>query len=287
MRRLPAKERNDIGFELHGLLGELLADEARAGGRPADDGMVLAVLKAFGTPAEVAARYAPPGAAIIPAHRTRSFAIVAIAGVALQWALTLPGVFDGQPLADWWLSRGLGALWWPGFVVMAALVAHWLRQSGIVTPTWKPRMVDPERINRKALKLGLPCLAIGALFVACLPWLAPRMPGALPHVFAFDPDFLRGPALPVPLLWLCSFGLLGAALHRGRWSPLMRQLEVATSLAWTVLLLWWLLAGNIFQAKPTDDVAKLCLGAILIFVVMTMVLRSYRRTKPRAPEVAR
>src|SRR5690606_26021239 len=148
MRRLPGRERQEVGLELHGLLGEMLADRAQSAGTPADDAMVLAMLREFGTPAQVAERYHPAGAVVIPAMQTRSFALFAFGGVALQWGLTLPRVFGGdQPLVAWWFSAGLGALWWPGLMVMSALVAALIRSHGW-QPAWRPRMVDPERVNR-------------------------------------------------------------------------------------------------------------------------------------------
>ncbi len=61
MRRVPAKDRNEVGLELRGLLTEMLDDHAQTAGRAADDAMVLGVLREFGTPAEIAARYRPPG----------------------------------------------------------------------------------------------------------------------------------------------------------------------------------------------------------------------------------
>lgn len=49
MRRVPSKDRNEVGLELRGLLTEMLEDRAKAAGRAADDPMVLDVLRAFGT----------------------------------------------------------------------------------------------------------------------------------------------------------------------------------------------------------------------------------------------
>lgn len=98
MRGVPRKDRNEIGLELRGLLTEMLADRALSEDKAADDAMVLAMLREFGTPADIAARYRPPGVVIIPAEHTKSFALLSIGGVGLQWALTLPRVFEGQPL---------------------------------------------------------------------------------------------------------------------------------------------------------------------------------------------
>lgn len=75
MRRVPGRERNDIGLELRDLLTEMLADRAGAAATPADDALVLAMLRGFGSPAEVAARYRPAGVIIIPAEQSRSFAL--------------------------------------------------------------------------------------------------------------------------------------------------------------------------------------------------------------------
>jgi hypothetical protein len=153
MRRVPAKDRNEIGLKLRGLLMEMLAGKAAGEGRAADDAMVLAMLREFGTPAEVAARYRSPGVVVIPAENTRSFALTALIGVALQWATTLPQVSDLSSLGAWWTSWGLGALWWPGFLVMMIIVAG-LRHLGWFKPTWRARVVDPDRVSRPALGFG-------------------------------------------------------------------------------------------------------------------------------------
>ncbi len=286
MRRVPAKERHDIGLELRDLLTEMLADRAEAAGKPADDAMLLAMLRDFGAPAEVAARYRPPGAIIIPAEQTRSFAALAIGGVALQWALTLPAVFADQPLVAWWFSWGLGAFWWPGLMVMFALLGAGLRQRGWWQPVWRPRVVDPDRVNRAVMAFGLVWFAIGAAFVISLPWIAAALPGPLPQVFAFDPDFLQQRAWPSLLLWLGGFAVSARVCSQGRWIPLTRRLDLAFALAWLALLVWWIAAGDIFQAKPTNDGAKAALGLVALIIVVDLAVKWYRRRTPiRLPKI--
>lgn len=287
MRRVPRKDRNEIGLELRGLLTEMLAERAGNEGRTADDAMVLAMLRDFGTPAEIAARYRPPGVVIIPAEQTKSFALLSIGGVGLQWALTLPRVFEGQALSTWWFTWGLGSLWWPGFMAMIAILAMGLRQLGLFKPAWRPRIVDPERINRGALAFGLLWFAIGAAMMFCLPWIGSLMPDPLPQVFAFDPDFLGQRAWPVLLLWLGSFATLAAVLVKGRWSPGTRRLEIAFSMAFVALLTWWLGAGDIFQAKATNDGAKAAIGLVILIIVVDLAFKLYRqRTRIRMPKIA-
>jgi hypothetical protein len=286
MRRVPARERNDIGLELRGLLAEMLDGRAAAAGHAADDAMVLAMLREFGTPAEVAARYRQPGMVIIPAEQTRTFAVLSLVGVGLQWALTLPRVFQGQPIVAWWFSWGLGSLWWPGFLFMMALAAAGVRALGLPRLAWRPRDVDSERIHRGAWALGLAGCVVGAVFMACLPWIVKQLPGPLPQVFAFDPEFLHRRAPFVLPLWLLAFANLGVVYRQGRWSDLTRRLEIAINLAFAVLLCWWLLDGAMFQAEPTNNGARGGIALVTIAISVDALLRMYRRHARRVPKLA-
>ena len=288
LRRLPGKDRSGIGFELRGLLTDMLGDREQAAGRAADDAMVLAVLREFGTPTEVAARYRTPGMVIIPPEQTRVFVPLAIAGVALQWALTLPRVFDDLPLSAWWLSWGLGSLWWPGFLVMIAMIGAWLRQSGLLPASdWTARVYDPERVNRPAMVFGLVGFACGVALMVSLPWLTARMAEPMPRIFAFDPQFLAQRAwLAIPL-WLGSFASMVYVLVRGRWSTMTRHLELGFGLAFVLLMGWWIAAGPMFVAKPTDDGARLALGLVIFFMLIDLVQKALRQgVRIRTPRSA-
>lgn len=287
VRRLPRSDRDEVGAELHGLLTEMLADRAREAGGEANDALVLALLRDFGTPADVASRYRTPGIVIIPEEQTRAFAWTALLGVGLQWALTLPQVFAGQPLVQWWFRGGLGALWWPGFMVMMALLVAWLRAKGLFKPVWRPRVVDPDRVERLPAISGLIAIAAGITFMVGLPWLAPTMPDPLPQVFAFDPTFLRQRAPFVLPLWLGDFAMRLTVLSRGRWSRSTRRLDVAMSVAFVALLGWWIGAGPIFQAALTDDGAKGALLLVIGLILLDLAVRMFRRRPSlRAPERA-
>ena len=65
VRRLPRRQRNDVGFELRSLLHEELAGRAADLGRPADEAMAMDLLTAFGRPQDVADRYRPAGFTVI------------------------------------------------------------------------------------------------------------------------------------------------------------------------------------------------------------------------------
>ena len=287
MRRLPARERREVGLELIGLLGEMLAGRAESAGTRADDAMVLAMLREFGTPEEVASRYQPPGAVIIPAAQTRTFALLAGGGMALQWGLSLPRVFAGQPVVAWWFSWGLGAFWWPGLMVMSALAAAGVRRLGWWQPAWRPRLVDPDRVNRPLMLIGLVWFALGVALMVSLPWIGPALPGPLAQVFAFDDGFLRQRAWPVLLLWGGTFALQVVACVQGRWSMWNRRLSAAFSIAWAALLVWWIAVGDMFQARTTDDGARAALALVVLIIIADLCWRLYRRRPSlRAPATA-
>ena len=277
MRRVPAKDRNEVGLELRGLLTEMLDDRALAAGRAADDAMVLAMLREFGTPAAIAARYRPPGMLVIPAEQTRSFATLSIIGIALQWALTLPLVFDGSlDFGGWWLTWGLGAFWWPGFQAMIALLTSWLRARGLFLPKWTPRVADPDRIDRSGALAGLAGFAIGMGFMIALPWLVALMPAPIARVLEFDPDFLRHRAWPVVVLWLGAFALAVAVARHGRRNVLARRLEIGTSLCFVALLAWWISAGDMFVQQATNDGARGGLALVIAFILIDLAVKLYR-----------
>jgi len=284
IRQVPSRNRRDIGLELQGLLNEMLADRAEAQGRAADDAMVLAMLREFGTPAAIARRYQPPGFEFMPPQQTRSFAVVSILGVLVQWALTLPRVFDGTlSPAGWWLGHGLGAFWWPGFLAMGTLLAAWVRHKGWFRQEWRPRMVDPDRIDRRVMGFVLFAVAAASLFMATMPWTLSTLPEPLGSVFAFDPDFLRSRAWLALPLWAGTFALLALVFVRGRWTPLARKLEIGSNVAFIALLAWWLAAGPMFQAKATDDGARGAIALVMLFMAIELVVRIRRRRNAIGP----
>lgn len=118
-RRLPRKLRNEVGLELRALLTDALNTTAAAAGRAPDRELTLDVLRNFGRPDVVAARYAPRGFHVIEPEHAPWFVTLSLACVAIQWALTLPRVFmQTSTIGEWWLGWGLGALWWVGLLAV-------------------------------------------------------------------------------------------------------------------------------------------------------------------------
>ena len=279
MRRVPAKDRSDVGLELRGLLSEMLDDRAATEGVIPDDAMVLAMLRDFGTPAEIAARYRPSGGfVIIPAEQTRWFAIVSLGGVGLQWALTLPAVFQGkQHVTAWWFTWGLGSLWWPGFLVTMSLIGAFAAQLRHPSPRPKASTLDSDRVSRKAMAWGLAWSAIGVVVMAATPWIFPALPGVMPQVFAYDPGFLANRAPPVLILWLAMLATQAAVLVKGRWTPKLRWIGIGLGLGFIALMCWWIADGNIFLAKATNDGARGALALVVAIMAVTVLVDLYRK----------
>ena len=135
--RLPRAKRNDVAMELNALLQEELQGKADESGRAADEAMALELVRAFGSPEKVADRYRTPSFTIIPPTGTNQFVALALGGLGLQWLVTLPPAWQHAfipgrefvSIGAWWTSHGLGAFWWPGFMVVLAIIASWVREK--------------------------------------------------------------------------------------------------------------------------------------------------------------
>ncbi|MEQ1783996.1 MAG: hypothetical protein ABMA14_21775, partial [Hyphomonadaceae bacterium] len=244
MKRLPQKQRNDVGYELRALLADELRGRAGDAGRPADHDMALDLLRGFGNPDQVAARYHPPGPPIIPGNATRWFAWATFIGVGLQWATTLPMALAASDLSiigRWWVTYGLGAFWWPGFLVTVSMIAAFIRQRWPAPhETWQPRIVDRDHISRPLYALGLAAALGGIGIWVALAWWATntRDDTPLARVFTFDPDFLATRAPAVLLYWAFSIVLLMVLIIEGRWRKLTRGFEMGGKLACCIMLAW-------------------------------------------------
>jgi hypothetical protein len=290
MKRLPRRQRNDVGFELRALLGEELRGRAGDAGRLPDEAMTLELLGGFGHPDEVAARYHPPGVPIIPPSQTRAFAWASFIGIALQWASSLPlAVASGEPnwIGRWWVTGGLGALWWPGFLVVVTMIAAFIRQRWPAASTaWKPKVIDPDHVNRPLYLLGMAGALAGIGFwVLLASWaMTTTSDSVIAKVFEFDAGFLATRAPMIALYWTLGLVLLAVVTFEGRWRSLTRKLNLALEIACCVMLAWLLIAGPVFVSPATDDGVKVGFAALLVMLLGKLVWTAWRpRSRIKAP----
>jgi len=252
-------------------------------------------VRAFGAPEEVAERYRPAGFTIIPATRSARFAAIALGGVALQWLITLPAALMKEPgrelvmLGGWWLTYGLGALWWPGFMVTAAIVGGWVRHRWppAQVSTWRPSSGDRDDINRTTWVISSVAAAFGIAALVGAPWWARNfLPPAAAGVFAYDADFLPLGGAVVVAMWTLTAVSSAIVFFEGRWRALTRQFDLALTLLWLAALTWLAAGPRIFVRDAADDAAKFWLGVLAVMVAIDLGLKIYRFVqRPRAAAV--
>ena len=296
--RLPRKQRNDVAFELRALLNEELQAKAEAAGHGADATMATELLRAFGRPVDVAARYRPTLTIVDPADG-RNFLRAVVIGLAIIWCLGLLESLQ-QPinsgwdllgvLGQWWGATVIASLWWPGLLVVGFGMTAWGRRRWPQSSEWKPRAGDCGPVSRVALGMGIAGILCG-LFVLIEPrWLldvvwggraAPAAYEALTYTETFRQ--LQAPFLLV--LILLNIPLLIAVIVNGRWSPTLRRFEIGLSLVDCAVLTWTVLGGPIFLAPASDQTAKLIIVLIVAATLISIGVKRYRSIRP-TPKLA-
>jgi hypothetical protein len=298
-RRLPRRMRNDVAFELRALLTESLHDRAADAGRLPDEAMALDIVREFGRPEDVAARYHAPGDPVIPPSQTTGFAWATLIGIALQWATTLPMALSGQltsavpesaRFTAWWLSYGLGAFWWPGFLVSMMLIAQLVRRAW---PTgvseWKPGgNIDRDHVNRATHMLGLGLGLMGVAIWVVVAWAVTTFDNPFSRALAFAPEFLATRAPVLLVFWTAGITLQVLLIVEGRWRRLTRKIDIVGKVLACVLMLWFILGGRIFVNDAADETAKGFLWLLVLIVAGELAFHAWRlRSRIRAPEVQR
>ncbi len=291
--QLPRKQRNDVAFELRALLNEDLQGKAEATGRAADAAMATELLRAFGRPKDVAARYRPTLTIIDPADG-HYFLRATVIGLAILWGVGL-WIALRQPvdsasdllraLGQWWGTTVIPSLWWPGLLAVGFGAASWARRRWPQTSEWKPRAANRIRGGRAAMVMGLAGILCG-LFVLLDPrwvldffWDGQAAPAAY-EALTYTDTFLRRQAPFLLVLLLLNIPLYITVIVRGRWSALLRRLQMGLGLADSAVMVWTVVDGPIFIAPSSDRVAKFFMVLIVVFVLIAIGIELYRSVRP-------
>jgi hypothetical protein len=291
--QLPRRQRNDVAFELRALLNEGLQDRAEASVRGVDAAMATEFLRAFGRPEDVAARYRSALTIIDPADG-HLFLRATLIGLAIIWCAGLL-VHLRQPIdsgsgllgaiGQWWGATVIPSLWWPGVLVVGFGVSAWARRRWPQTSAWKPRAGDRIHGGRVAMVMGLFGILFG-LFVLIDPrWVldvfwggraAPATYEALSYTDAFRQR--QAPCLFV--LILLNIPMFIAVIVQGRWSAIMRRIELGLSLATCAVMAWTALDGPVFLASGSDRTFKFFLPIIIAFTLINIGVKALRSVRP-------
>ena len=291
--RLPSKQRNDVAFELRALLNEGLQDKAEAAGRVVDAAMATEFLRAFGRPADVAARYRPTLIIIDPADghaflRTAGIGLAIIWGVGLLICLQQPigsGSDFLRALGQWWGATVIPSMWWPGLLVVSFGATSWARRRWPQSYEWKPRAGDRIHGSRAAMVLGIVGILCG-LFVLVDPrwmldffWSGRAAPAAY-QAFIYTDTFLWHQAPFLLVLILLNIPLLIAVIVKGHWSASMRRVETGLGLVTCAVMAWTILDGPVFMAPRSDQAVKGFLVLIVAFTLIYYGIKLQRSVKP-------
>lgn len=290
--QLPRKQRNDVAFELHALIEEGLQDKAEAAGRAVDAAMAVEFLRAFGRPAEVAARYRPTLTVIDPADG-RAFVLWTVIGLAIIWSLGLLQALL-QPIGSagflgmfgqWWVGTVVPSLWWPGMLVVGFGASAWTHRRWPQTSEWKPRSGDLTLGSRAGMVMGLAGIAFG-IFVLMDPhwvldffWGGRAAPAAY-QALTYTDTFLQRQAPWLLVLLVLNIPLFIAVTVRGRWSAVMRRIETGLGLATYAVMAWTILDGPVFMASSSDRTAKFFMALIIAFTLIAIAVKLYRNVRP-------
>jgi hypothetical protein len=296
---LPHRLRADVEAELRSLLTDSVEEKALLGGLPADDELAAKVLREFGTPKDVAARYAPEpqyliGPRLYPAYRTAvRIMLPVLAAVVL--ALVVVGQFrhPGEPPSVVPFVRATGSFLWSALVnlgimtLVFALVERAIRQREAAGKAWDPSALppvnDPDRISYFGRIFALYAIAALALLFNFFPdWVAVyvfRNTDASVYPL-LTPDFARY----LPLInawWIFAFVLNLAILRQGRWTRPSRWADFGLEVGWAIILLLIVLGPPVFRY---DDLTKVIAQWFLIFSAIKACVLLYRLLRRRPVE---
>jgi hypothetical protein len=305
--RLPRRLRNDVGVELRTLLTEQLTAAAATLGRAPDEELATDVVRIFGRPEEVAARYSPRGFQIIEPEQAPMFIKLSVACAAIQAALTLPAVFASRTtIGQWLFNWGYGAC--AGIVILLVWfgLATWVRRRSPVDPEsltrpwshhlfwlplsadWRPvAYVDHEPFQRGAELGALPLGVVFTIFFIAPAWfLGFLTPKGTNASWALYEEHFRHSLLPILIalmavrLALCAAAGINAGL-RARLTVIRFGLWVC----FTGLLYWTVFSWKIFASPIPDALFKAWLMIYLLVNSIQILLRIYRGlTQVRVPK---
>lgn len=293
-RRLPAKQREDIEKELKSLLMDNI--EAKTAGREPTQDDVAAVIKEFGEPADVAARYSGERYVVGPKLYSayRFVLLLALGAVALALFIsvfTIPLVQPGSVrsvggLLLQYLGTLIPTVW--GTIGIVTLI-FWGIERGITSSAgklpdkiaaWDPRQLPPVPKNKHPWKPADSIAAIVFTVIALIVF------NAYPNLIAVYSHDASGQWQRVPVLsqaalaaflplwnigWALALAMHTVVLAQGRW-------RLGTNLANIAVQIYSIAVVAVMMAGPALLNAGISIAgdanAVDTFNTVISVLRS-------------
>jgi hypothetical protein len=269
--QLPSRQRADVAVELRSLLNDELNAKPND---PSTPDAALALVRAFGRPADVAARYHAPYVLIEPAD-TRSFLLAAVVGASL-----IPSSNGHLPISLDKNTAGILLLAWLGALLLFFAGRSWLRRRQPNSFQWKPSPVRDRDAVSLPLQLGIVLLCVFGIAIYLSPGPAISLVSGgrvAADSLRYTQDFLQPwRLLGFPIL-LSIFALLNAfAALRRRWTPLLRGLSICFLVSAAIQLGWHASSGDLFASAVIDRSARLALQLLGAALMITAAIETYR-----------
>jgi hypothetical protein len=264
-RSLPAPMREDIEKEIRSSIEDTLEDQSAAQGRPPDEAMIVAVLLKLGSPEKVAASYLPPryliGPTLFPTYLSVLRVIVTLVSVlvVLGYGLSI-GAKVQEPgslitiLVQGVANLAYGVLQAAAWVTFIFAMVQWSAPTlKLPVKTWDPRQLkaepDPERVKISEQIGEIAGLIFGLIIFNLYPeWIGMSIlqNGQWVHVTVLAPAFAT--YLPwLSVIWITQICRDVWLASRGRWSTLLRWINVGIGLA-SAAMAAWMLSGPALTA---------------------------------------
>jgi hypothetical protein len=290
---LPRKQRNDVAFELRALLTEELQAKAEAVGGSVDAAMATEFLRAFGRPADVAARYRPTLTIIDPADG-HAFVRASVIGLVIIWSVGLMTQFRRPAgsssdfltaLGHWWGATLIPSMWWPGVLVVGFGLGAWIRRKSPQVSNWRPRAGDRIPGGRTAMVMALLGVACGLTVLVDPRWVLEllfggRIAPAAFQALTYTESFHHRQAPALLALLALNIPLYVAVIVSGRWSALVARIDTTLRLLTCAMLVWIILDGPVFLASSSDQMMKFFMVAIVAVTLVDLGIKLHRSVKP-------
>jgi hypothetical protein len=281
--RLPQKQHADLEREIRSMIEDTLEDESRAQGRPADEAMLVGVLKKLGPPQKMADSYLPPlyliGPQLFPAYlmvlriALAVILVTAVIGAGLSVALsTGPSAQVATALLNSMGGLITSLFMTLGVITFIFAIIQWAVPSSKfarVEKDWDPLklkeklaedQVKPTKLIGEVIGLVIALVFIN-IFVQYVGIGAVHN-GQWQFVQIFSPAFYA--YIPwISLVWVAQTVLGIVVAMRLRWTPTTRWISVAIHL-FSVGLAYIMLTG-----PSLVDLSPEKLSAILNGVSLT------------------
>ncbi|MCP4417460.1 MAG: hypothetical protein GY805_12620 [Chloroflexi bacterium] len=289
---LPRKSRVDIEMELRSLLHDALGEQS--GGEPSPK-ITAEMLREFGHPEEIAAKYRPEevliGAKLFPIYRLVITITLAVIGglhlLGLGFVLWQSGGADFvDKMLNFIFSYGRSAILNAGIVTLIFAVIERVAGDSLELPekrikSWDPYQLppvkDPDRIKRLELIAGI---FFGFIFIVWFNffpnWFGGELSGDGTGMFILlAPEFLGH----IPWLtasWLLDVVLKTAVLIQGRWNRTTRWLELSAA-GFGLFVLYRISTSEAISTIPFfTTLVKGVLLVVMLIVALDMVGKLYR-----------